>query len=115
MNTTDWTAEEIQDAMKKLVERGATDARFRTIALSDPNEAVRQVAGKAVPEGIKVRVVENAGAHYTIVLPDLRSSDVSELSDAELEHVAGGRGVCAVSCGVTTTISATVSVAVACI
>ncbi len=110
-----WTTETIQDTLKKVIERGSTDPEFRQLALSNPNHAVEEVAGIPVPPGVKIRFVENQGADFTVVLPDMKKADMTELSDSELEQVAGGRGVCGVSCGVTTTVSATVTVAVACI
>jgi hypothetical protein len=104
---SNWTPEEIEEAVKKVMSQGSTDAAFRKVALTDPNKAVEQVAGKPVPPGIKVRFVEAEGAQYTIVLPDLKTGDPSELSDAELEQVAGGRcaASCAISCGVTSTVT----------
>jgi hypothetical protein len=104
---SNWTPQEIEDAVKKVMAKGSTDAAFRNLALTEPNKAVEQVANKPVPAGVKVRFVEANGAQYTIVLPDLRSSDPSELTDAELEHVAGGRcaASCALSCGVTSTVT----------
>ena len=86
-----WTEQTIQDTFKKIVERASTDQNFRKLALSRPNEAVEQVSGMAVPPGVNLRFVDNAGASYTLVLPDARKAG-SELSDAELEQVAGGRG-----------------------
>lgn len=87
-----WNQQTIQDAFKKVMERAATDQNFRNLALSHPNEAVEQVSGRPVPPGVNLRFIDNAGAHYTIVLPDSKRGDASELSDAQLEQVAGGRG-----------------------
>lgn len=79
-----------KETLAEISRRAATDPAFRALALANPGEAVKQVAGAPLPEGFKLRIVENDGAHYTHVLPDLVT--YGELSDAELEGVAGGAG-----------------------
>ena len=104
-----WEVNEINETIQKAIKLSTTDAAFRKLAVTDPNAAIERIAGKPVPPGTRIRFVENAGAHFTIILPDMvRRGDVSELSDAELEQVAGGGrcvGTCAASCAVTSTVT----------
>jgi hypothetical protein len=91
------TLQEADSLLEEMVKRAQSDLEFRQLCLSEPNIATKQVTGKEVPEGFKLRFVENQGADLTIVLPDPIDAN-AELSDEELEEVAGGK--CGVSCGV---------------
>ena len=64
----------------------ALKARF----MSDP-KAVLKEHGMDVPEGIDVKVVENADDCVHIPLPAAPAGDI-DLSDGELGKVAGGHG-----------------------
>ncbi|WP_152968240.1 NHLP leader peptide family RiPP precursor [Aneurinibacillus migulanus] len=75
--------------MKQFQDKASTDAEFRKIALESPSSAVKQVIGVDLPEGFKLQVVDNAGAHLTVVLPDLKGNEY-ELDETELQNVAGG-------------------------
>lgn len=103
--SSNWTQEEAQASLQIIVKRATTDAEFRQLFLSNPAAAVKEATGRELPEGFSLRVVENKGADLTVVLPDAPIS--SELSDSELEAVAGGHkcgaGTCGLSavCGVT--------------
>ncbi len=96
----EWNEQEAQKTLNAVAKRAATDPAFRKLALSDPNAAIAQINPTPIPPGFKVRFVDNAGANLTVVLPDSVSKE-GELSDAELEQVAGGGrcgGSCAASC-----------------
>lgn len=84
-------AAQATEKMQELLARSATDAGFRALLLSDPRAAVAEFRGVApdqVPETFNVRFVENR-ADATIVLPEFVDA-AAELSDADLEAVAGG-------------------------
>ena len=85
-----WTEEEVQKVVAQIGQRAASDPAFRKLCLADPAGAVKEVSGKDLPQGLKVRFVENAGAHMTFVLPD--TVNAGELGEAELNRVAGGGG-----------------------
>jgi hypothetical protein len=98
----DWTNQEITKAMNSIAKRAARDPKFRQLALSDPNKAIAEIAGKTPPPGYKVRFVEAQGARMVVSLPDPTPAG-KELTDDQLEDVAGGGrcgGSCAASCGV---------------
>jgi hypothetical protein len=73
----------------KVFQKAGTDPTFRALALKDGSAAVEQVIGQPLPDGVKIRFVENNGATVTLGLPPVRVA--GELSDHELEAVAGGR------------------------
>lgn len=100
-----WTTEERQRAIVQVQELASTDPEFRQRALANPAEAVKEVTGKDLPSGFELRMVSNEGADLTLVLPDLEFES-EELSDADLEQIAGGRcaASCAASCAVTSTL-----------
>ena len=88
---------EAEQAVEQIIKRAQTDIQFRQLCLENPNLAVQQTTGKDIPQGFTLRFVDNRNADLTVVLPDLFDGS-AELSDAELEEVAGG-GKCPVSCG----------------
>jgi hypothetical protein len=95
------TSLEAEQAIEQIIQRAQTDRQFRQLCLDNPNSTVQEVTGKDIPEGFTLRFVENQGADLTVVLPDLVDGN-AELSNAELEQVAGGgdKPNCAASCGV---------------
>jgi len=84
-----WNEDDAKKAIAELIKRGTTDSAFRSLALSDPMAAIREINPEAFPPGFKVQVVAADGHTLTAVLPDLVQKG-GELSDAELEQVAGG-------------------------
>ena len=80
--------QEAQSQLQALLARSATDMDFRKKLLTDPRTAVSEFTGHSVPESYNIVFVENKG-DATIVLPDPYTPD-AELSEAELETVAGG-------------------------
>jgi hypothetical protein len=99
-------AQAAQESMDALLSRSATDFEFRGRLLSDPRAAIREFTGRDVPESFEVDFVENRGT-ATIVLPDV-VDPAAELSETELETVAGGTsdpfGVVLTIAGVVTTV-----------
>jgi hypothetical protein len=92
----EWNEAEAQKAAADVRKLAQTDEDFRKLALKDPNAAIAKVNPTPLPAGFKVRFVDNNKANLTVVLPDPVSKE-GELSDAELEQVAGG-GRCGASC-----------------
>ena len=59
--------------------------------LADPRAAVEQELGTRLPEGVQVRAVEETARIIYLVLPDKSAlGQGDELSDQELEALAGG-------------------------
>lgn len=79
------TRKEIEE---KLIARAWQDASFKHELLSNPRAAFEK-EGITLPESIEIRVVEESANTLCFVLP-MQPSGTGELSEAELESVAGG-------------------------
>jgi hypothetical protein len=87
----DWTNDELQQMLLKVTRRAAIDPEFRALALRDGAAAISKVTSKPLPKDITYQFVDNSGSIRIVPLPDpVLGTD--ELSDSELEDVAGGDG-----------------------
>jgi hypothetical protein len=76
---------------RTLVQRTMEDEDFRQMLLDDPKGAVEQELGSRLPEGVEVRAVEESAQIIDLVLPSASPlGQGGELSDQELDEVAGG-------------------------
>ena len=80
--------QEVQnDQINKILTKCWADANFKQQLLADP-AAVLKAEGVEIPAGYTVRVLENTDKVINYVLPP---NPNAELSDSELESVAGGK------------------------
>ena len=87
---SDWSQKDVDDAVKSLMEKVTIDEDFRAKAFSNPNEAIKELTGKDLPDGYRVKLLEpEPGFDNTFILPPLQNRD---LTDDELDAVAGGGG-----------------------
>ena len=78
-----------EEAYQKLVERSMKDEAFRRKLIADPRAAIAEEIGVTIPANVKIQVHEEAAdTLHLVVPPPVKAS--GELSDAELESVAGG-------------------------
>lgn len=98
-----------QEAIDAAIARSAVDAEFRKRLLDNPRAAAAEVTNLEVPPDLKIAFMEKpANVDLAYVLPDL-IPNADELSEEELEAVAGGLDeaasldctVCTWTCGVT--------------
>jgi hypothetical protein len=75
---------------RRLVQRSLEDEDFRRRLLADPKAVVEEELATRLPEEVQVRVVEETADTIYLVLPSASSLGGEELSDQELEAVAGG-------------------------
>ena len=68
-----------------LVERASADANFRELLVSNPGAALTELTGVPVPPGVTISIHVESPASVHFVIPP-----AAELSDADLELVAGG-------------------------
>lgn len=77
-----------RNAYAAIVARAWKDPAFKTKLLKHPKEAFKEV-GIDLPPNVKIHVIEDKPDNITFVLPPAAAS-VGEMSDQELEKVAGG-------------------------
>lgn len=75
---------------QQIIERASRDAQFRKDFTSNPRQTVERELGVSIPEGISITVVEETPAKVYVVLPPAPVQAGQEISDADLEAVAGG-------------------------
>ena len=92
-----------------IIERAWKVPEFRQQFVSDPKGTIEKYTGQKLPQTLNIVVHEEDAEtmHLTIPVPP---RDISELSDEDLERVAGGTDIVAMTI-VTVAITATVSVA----
>ncbi len=84
-----WSEEEIYRTLEEIRKLSIIDSEFRQLALSHPAAAVATVTDIPLPAGYQVQFIDNSGPIKSFVLPD-PVNDVEELTDVELEAIAGG-------------------------
>jgi len=78
---------------RRLIEKSVEDESFRQRLIEDPKGAVEQELGMQLPEEVRVVTVEETADTIYLVLPSstpIAAAEGAELSDRELESVAGG-------------------------
>jgi hypothetical protein len=76
---------------RTLVQRSLQDESFRQRLLDDPKGTIEQELGSQLPESVEVRVVQESAEVIYLVLPSASPlGQGEELSDQQLEAVAGG-------------------------
>jgi hypothetical protein len=76
---------------RRLIERSLQDEAFRQRLLADPHAALEEELGARLPKEVEVRAVEETADTIYLVLPNASTAgEGGELSDTELEAVAGG-------------------------
>ena len=90
---------EIETSIRRDAE---ADPAFRAALISDPAAALSERYGTGIPGGITLRVVEESADEVVLVLPAQRGTELSEL---ELELVAGGSTYTDNPCGNTSTVN----------
>ncbi len=91
----EWTQKEIEDLLAEMTRKSMTDMEFRKEVLEDANAALEKLAGRPLPNGVKLKCIEkDPNYQSTFVLPDLL--DEEKLDDESLANVAGGISVAAI-------------------
>jgi len=90
--------QEVNAAIREVLKRAVADPNFRQLAARDGKAAIAKVTSKPLPQGLTIQFVDNHGkTAKTVVIPD-PVSHPEQLTEEELEAVAGGCG--ASNCGV---------------
>jgi len=78
---------------QRVIQKSQEDSAFRASLLADPKAAIEQELGTSLPAGVQVHVLEESSNAFYLVLPqDTQGGAEGELSDQDLEAVAGGWG-----------------------
>ena len=80
---------------RRIIQRSIEDDAFRQQLLADPKAAVEQELGTQLPEEVRIVTVEETAETIYLVLPStsMAGAEGGELSDQQLESVAGGWGL----------------------
>lgn len=81
---------ERDNAEARIVSKALSDETFKQALMSDPRAVISREMGVDLPRDLKINVVQETPDTYYVVLPHLTSGG-AELSDTELEAVAGGK------------------------
>jgi hypothetical protein len=81
-----------QDVLQRIVSRATIDADFRRQLIANPRAAIQNEAGVTIPGDVDLQVIEETETTKYIILPTTPLPAAGELSDQQLEKVAGGGG-----------------------
>jgi len=77
--------EQQENAMGQIFAKCWADESFKQQLLAEPI-ATLKAAGSVIPEGLSIKVLENTEQVFHLVIP----AKQTELSEEELDNVAGG-------------------------
>jgi hypothetical protein len=81
-----WTRGQLWD---KIVEQAQKNPKYHQQLMSDPRGLMEKQLGTSIPKSVNIKVLQETADTYYIVLP-ASTKEGAELSDADLEKVAGG-------------------------
>lgn len=79
-----------EEFQQHLVQRATADEAFRQALTAEPRATIEEETGLHIPNSMQVTVLQETPERLCLVLP----ASAGELSDLELEVVAGGCGGC---------------------
>ena len=84
-----WTRGQLWD---KIVEQAQKNPKYYAALKADPRGLLEKQLGTAIPKAVNIKLLEETPETYYIVLPHA-AKEGAELSDSDLEKVAGGATV----------------------
>jgi hypothetical protein len=77
------------ELLDKIAEQAQGNPEYYAQLMKNPRSLMERQLGTAIPGNVNIKVLEESADTYYIVLP-YAPKDGAELSDADLEKVAGG-------------------------
>jgi hypothetical protein len=77
-----------EEALAPVIAKAWKDDKFKKDLLSNPKAVISEEFGVQIPDNVNVKVLEENANNLYIILPE--KPVTSELSDEQLEAVAGG-------------------------
>jgi hypothetical protein len=99
------------DLQTRLIEKCWKDPAFRTQVLANPKGTFEQQLGRPLPADLKIVIHEDSANTIHLALPPTPVT-AAELSDEDLEKVAGGTEIIGIVIGLGLVIGTGVSLAV---
>ena len=91
---------ELVQQQQELVERAWKDESFKQALKDNPRATIFDAFGITVPDNVNLTILEESDSEaYFVIPPKPVEVTLGELSDVELEVVAGGSAVGGVGCG----------------
>ena len=81
-----WTRGQLWD---KVVEQAQRNPKYYESLKANPRALMEKQLGTSIPKNVNIKVLEESADTYYIVLPAF-AKEGAELSDSDLEKVAGG-------------------------
>ena len=106
--------EDIQKGLQTVVNKAWDDAQFKSELVANPRSAIQSATGLIVPEGVTIVVNDQTdGETIYLNIPPKPDYDSMELTDEQLEQVAGGEFVTlTIMASVLVTMSAGITVGI---
>jgi Nitrile hydratase, alpha chain len=81
-----WTRGQLWD---KIVEQARKNPKYHQQLMADPRGLMEKQLGTSIPRNVNIKVLEESSDTYYIVVPAF-AKEGAELTDSDLEKVAGG-------------------------
>ena len=85
-----WSVEKANATSELFKQRAAEDEAFRLLALENPAQAVKELSGMDLPEGITLSITEDTQGQLQVTTLISKPVEEKELSEEELLSVSGG-------------------------
>ena len=79
-----------QSIEQEIRVKSLKDAEFRQQLLANPKSAIEAAMGVNIPENLEIKVMEESANHLILTITPELSDSANELSEEQLEAVAGG-------------------------
>ncbi len=97
--------------IQSVVNKAWDDPQFKSDLVASPKAAIEAATGTKIPDGVKIVVTDQTDTSKVYVnLPPKPDFDNMELTDEQLEQVAGGEFF--VSAAIVTAVSATIAASI---